>query len=70
MSWKDEYTIEELKKGVRNPFYEKLNRKVEVGIRHETYAIFEEISKQSGIPLERIMKRCIETFAKTLQEHE
>ena len=65
-----ELTVEDFKKARKNPFYEKLNRKVEVGIRHENYAIFEEIAKKRGVRPEMVMQRCLNEYAKILQEHE
>ena len=40
---KIEYTAEDFTKAVKNPYFEKLNKKVEVAIRHETYNLFKEI---------------------------
>jgi hypothetical protein len=69
---KTEFTIEELKKGVKNPFYEKLNREVVVAVRHEDYEIFYNVAKQNGdrITPEDVMKRCLADYAKTLAMHE
>ena len=69
---KTEFTIEELKKGVKNPFYEKLNREVVVVVRHEDYEIFHNVAKQNGdrITPEDVMKRCLADYAKTLATHE
>ena len=69
---KSEFTVEELKKGVKNPFYEKLNREVVVAVRHEDYEVFYNVAKQNGdrITPEDIMKRCLADYAKTLAAHE
>ena len=66
------FTVDELKKSVKNPFYEKLNRKVSVSIRHEDYEIFLDAAKQNGerVTPEDIMRRCLADYAKTLREHE
>lgn len=68
---KAEFTIEELKKGVKNPFYEKLNREVVVAVRHEDYEVFSDTAKMNGekVTPEDIMKRCLADYAKTLKEH-
>jgi hypothetical protein len=67
-----EFTLEELKKGVKNPFYEKLNRETVVSVRHEDYAIFEDVAKLNGerVTPEDIMRRCLIDYAKALREHE
>ena len=65
------FTVDELKKSVKNPFYEKLNRKVSVSIRHEDYEIFLDTARQNGerVTPEDIMRRCLADYAKTLKEH-
>ena len=65
---KAEYTEEDFAKAIKNPYFDKLNRKVEVAIRHETYDLFEEIGKQNNVKPEVIMKRCLENYAKKLAE--
>ena len=65
----EQYTIEELKRGVRNPFFEKLNKKTEVAVRHEDYKIFAEIAEKNGTRPEVIMNRCLASYAKKLKEH-
>jgi hypothetical protein len=66
------FTIDELKKGVKNPFYEKLNREVTVAVRHEDYTIFSEAAKLNGdrVTPEDIMRRCLADYAKLLKEHD
>ena len=66
------FTIEELKKSVKNPFYAKLNREVTVSIRHEDYQTYLDTAKQNGerVTAEDIMRRCLADYAKILREHE
>ena len=66
------FTIDELKKSVKNPFYEKLNREVVVSIRHEDYQVYVDTAKQNGemITPEDIMRRCLADYAKILREHD
>ena len=66
------FTVDELKKSVKNPFYEKLNRKVTVSIRHEDYEIYLDTARQNGerVTPEDIMRRCLADYAKILKEHE
>ena len=68
---KSEFTIDELKKSIKNPFYEKLNRKAVVSVRHEDYEVFSEAAKQNGekVTPEDIMRRCLADYAKILKEH-
>ena len=65
---KAEYTSEDFARGVKNPYFEKLNIKTEVAVRHETYRLFQEIGAQNGVPAEVIMNRCLEDYAKLLEE--
>ena len=67
---KAEYTAEDLKNAIRNPFYEKLIKEVVVPVRREDYAVFEEVAKMNGETPESVMKRCLKTSAKHLREAE
>ena len=67
---KAEYTAEDFEKGIKNPYFTKLNRTVEVDIRHEIYQIFCEIAEQNGVEPEIIMNRCLTSYAKRLKEHD
>ena len=66
---KAEYTAEDLKGAIRNPFYEKIIKEVMVPVRREDYAVFEEVAKMNGETPESVMKRCLKMAAKELQEH-
>lgn len=72
MNLMKEFTLEELKKGVKNPFYEKLNREVVVSVRHEDYAVFQDVAQINGerVTPEDVMRRCLIDYAKILKEHE
>jgi predicted outer membrane protein len=65
---KAEYTAEDFTKAVKNPYFDKLNRKVEVAVRHETYDLFKKIASQNNVEPEVIMKRCLEKYAVRLAE--
>ena len=69
---KAEFTIDELKKDVKNPFYKKLNKEVVVAVRHEDYKVFLDAAKLNGerVTPEDIMRRCLADYAKILKEHE
>ena len=66
------FTINELKKGVKNPFYEKLNKEVTVAVRHDVYDVFLDAARQNGerVTPEDIMRRCLMDYAKILKEHD
>jgi len=67
-----EFTLEELKRGVKNPFYEKLNKNVLVSVRHEDYAVFQDVAQINGerVTPEDVMRRCLIDYAKMLKEHD
>ena len=65
-----EYTIDELKKGVRNPFYDKLIKEVVIPVKREDYAVFEEVAEMNGETPELVMKRCLSMSAKRIKEHD
>ena len=65
-----EYTIDELRKGVKNPFYDKLIKEVVVPVKLEDYAAFEEIAKMNGETPELVMKRCLSMSVKRMKEHD
>jgi len=62
------FTLDELKQGVRNPFFDLLMTKTEVAVRKEDYATFEEVGKMNGVPAEFIMKNCLSEWAERLRE--
>ena len=67
---KAEYTVEDFKGAIKNPYYSKLNKEVVVAVRHEIYEIFCEIANQNGVEPEVIMNRCLTSYAKRLKEHD
>ncbi|MCL2362109.1 MAG: hypothetical protein FWC73_09890 [Defluviitaleaceae bacterium] len=66
------FTVDELRKGIKNPYFNKLCRKVEVIVTHADYEIFLDTARQNGerIKPEDVMSRCLIDYAKMLQEHE
>ena len=66
---KAEYTAEDFERGVKNPYFDKLNKKAEVTMRHEVYRIFHELGKQNNVEPEIIMSRCLTDYARKLQEN-
>ena len=74
---KNEYNEADFAKGIKNPYFDKLNRKhkVEIGdktyevpIRHEVYNVFEDIAKQNGVTPEMIMQHCLMDYAAELSK--
>ena len=66
------FTAEQLKKGVKNPFFTKLCTKVEVVVSRDDYDAFLEAAKSNGdkVKPEDIMSRCLIDYAKKLREQE
>ncbi|GHU58796.1 hypothetical protein FACS1894133_4250 [Clostridia bacterium] len=67
---KDEYTEEDFARGIRNPYYKLFNTEVTVGVHNEAYELFKEIAEKAEVPVEMIMSRCLNSYAKRLQEAE
>jgi len=67
---KEEYTASDFAKGVKNPYFTKLNKKTEVAVRHEIYQIFCEVGEKNGVKPEVIMSRCLTDYAQRLQEND
>ena len=67
---KNEYTTADFAKGVKNPYFDKLNKKTEIAVRNEIYMVFREIGEKNGVEPEVIMSRCLTDYAKSLQEHD
>jgi hypothetical protein len=65
---KIEYTKEDFKKGVRNPYFEKLCTTVEVAVRHEDYALFKEIAESYDVTPEHMMQSYLRQHADLLRE--
>ena len=65
---KAEYTEADFARGVRNPYFDKLNKRIEVSLRSEDYNVFCLIGTQNGVSPEVIMRRCLTDYAKRLQE--
>ncbi|MCL2053321.1 MAG: hypothetical protein FWG90_02615 [Oscillospiraceae bacterium] len=67
---KAEYTVDDLKGAIRNPFYEKLNKEVTVVIRRSDYATFEEVARTNDETPEAVMRRCLKVAAQGIREHD
>jgi len=63
---KKEYTEADFARGVKNPYFDKLNKKTEVAIRHDAYNVFAEIAEQNGVTPEMIMQHCLMDYAAEL----
>ena len=64
------YTKDDLKKGIRNPFYHDLCRDVTVGVRHEDYALFAKIAKSYDVTPEYMMQSYLRRYAELLKEED
>jgi hypothetical protein len=67
---KAEYTAEDFKGAIKNPYYHKLNTEIVVAIRHDVFQVFLEVAEQNGVKPETIMNRCLTDYAKILKEHD
>ncbi|MCL2602968.1 MAG: hypothetical protein FWD90_00645 [Defluviitaleaceae bacterium] len=67
---KAEYSLNDFKVVMKNPFYEKLNKEVTVPLKMDVYQVFVNIAEQNGEEPERVMRRCLADYALKLQEHE
>jgi len=65
---KIEYTREDFKRGIRNPFYHELCRDVKVGVRHEDYELFAKIAKSYDVTPEHMMQSYLRQQAELLRE--
>jgi len=67
---KAEYTAEDFKGAVKNPYFHKLNKEILIAVRNDVYQVFSDIAEQNGVEPEVIMNRCLTDYAKMLQEHD
>ena len=74
---KNEYNEADFAKGVKNRYFDKLNRKgtveidgktYEVPIRRDVYNVFEDIARQNGVTPEMIMQHCLMDYAAELSK--
>jgi len=68
MKLTDMYTKEELKKGVRNPFYQHFCKEVTISVRNEDYELFEKIAGFYEITVEQAIKSAVYRYAKVMRE--
>ena len=67
---KAEYSLNDFKGVIKNPFYDRLNKEVIVSLRRDVYQVFANIAAQNVDEPEKVMRRCLTDYAKKLQEHE
>jgi hypothetical protein len=65
-----EFTEEDFAKAIKNPFFHKLNKEVTVAVRNEDYELFEKLSNENGVPIDKLLNRCIIYYAQMLREDE
>jgi len=65
---KIEYTREDFKRGVKNPFYHELCRDVTIGVRHEDYELFKKIAESYDVTPEQMMQSYLRQHAELLRE--
>ena len=67
---KIEYTREDFKKGVRNPFYHDFCKDVTIGVRHEDYELFKKIAEAYDVTPEHMMQSYLSRYANLLREED
>ena len=67
---KAEYNTEDFAQAIKNPYFEKINKKAEVTVRHEVYKVFCDVGEKNGVKPEIIMNRCLTDYAQKLIEDE
>ena len=67
---KDEYTEEDFKRAVPNPYYKPLCTEITVGIPNEAYDVFKGIADKNSEDVKDVLKRSLVSFSKVLQETE
>jgi len=65
---KIEYTREDFKKGVKNPFYHDFCRDVTIGVRHDDYELFKKIAESYDVTPEHMMQAYLRQHAESLRE--
>ena len=72
---KNEYSEADFEKGVKNPYFEKINRKVDITVdnkvvtipvRHTSYDVFSELARHTNETPEIIMRRLFMDFVAEL----
>ena len=63
-----ELTEADFARGVKNPHFHKIMRKVEVPIKHEDYDYICEVAKMNNVRPEMIMSRCLAQSVKSMKE--
>ncbi|GHU51973.1 antitoxin [Clostridia bacterium] len=61
---KSEY---DFSKGVKNPYYKELHKNVTIPVDLYLYERFEQISKEKGVSVERIINHCLNQYAEKLR---
>ena len=64
------FTEEEIKKAVKNPFFDQLCKKVPVPVNHKDYELFEKIAEAYDITPERVMQTTLAKYAKLMRGEE
>jgi len=65
---KNEYNEIDFSNGVKNPYFDKMNKKIEISLRNEDYELFNIIGDQNNVTAEIIIRRCLIDYANKLRE--
>ena len=63
-----ELTEEDFKRAVQNPFFEKLNKKVEIFVRNDDYELFSSLGKPYDETPEDVIRRMLIHSASSVRE--
>ena len=65
-----ELTEKDFERAVKNPYFEKLNKRIEVIVSNEDYAYFSAIAEINEETPQDLMRRCLRIAAKEMREHD
>ena len=63
-----ELTEADFARGVKNPHFDKIMKKIEIAIRKEDWNTLCDLSKLNSIPPEIIIRNCIASLAKEIRK--
>ena len=65
-----EFTEDQIAKAIKNPYFDRLCRKIEVTVRHDDYELFEKLAEAYDVTPERIMQSALYKYAKLMREED
>ena len=65
-----EWTEEDFANAVKNPYFDRLNKRVEVIVKRTDYEYFSEVAHMNDEKPEDVMRRILRLSAKRMREHD